>query len=345
MTGSKFMARIICAGLLLGCAVVVASAQSPKDSFVIYAKAGRINHAIGNARVRRTADDPGKILAMSDELTSGDIVSTGADTRLEVLLSPGAYLRMADNSEFQMASTSLDDIRLILNRGSAVIETGGGPDETLRIQVAMPAGTAVIDKAGIYRLNVEGQRSELLVIEGSTVIQPAMIKVKEGKRAAITAGVAEPVAKFDKKAERDALDNWSRERAQYLAKANRSLDQRELTRALNVFNPYGFANSRTNGLWVFSARFGGCVFVPFDPFYWNSPYGYGYTNGNGWWPVVIAGNGHPTGNPTSGGTPRVPGIKPVDTDVRMDGIKPRGDSMPTMTPVPATRANAPTKGH
>lgn len=310
MTKSKLIVRIICVGFVLMCSTVPALAQSAQDSLVVYAKAGRVNQLAGTAAVRHSKTDPVTALAVNDELVNGDLVATGVNTRLEVLLSPGTYLRLADNAEIQMISTELDDVRLILRRGSAVVEVGSGPDESSRVQIAMPSGTAVIEKRGLYRLNVEGKRSELLVMDGGTVLQPAMIKVGEGKRVAVTNGVAEPITKFDKMTIRDALDGWSQERADYLAKANRSLDQNELTRVVRSASSYG---GRTGGYWVQSGQLGYSVFVPQDQGRWNSPYGVAYTvGGGGGWAV----NNNPVARGT-GGSP-APAVTPAGTRGRPD---------------------------
>lgn len=257
------MSRKLKAALFANAMVIAvcatAQAQLAQENLVVYAKAGRVNFVKGVAGVLHSATDPGQQLAVGDELAAGDLVCTGPEGRLEILLSPGAYLRLAENSVFQMVSTDLDDVRIFLRRGSVVIEAGQGTDNTFLIQAAMPSGTAVLEKRGIYRLNVAGKRSELLVMSGETSIKPAEIKVKEGKRVAITGGVAEPVAKIEKTAP-DPLETWSTERTENLTKANQALNQSELSRALGTL---AAANVRRGGYWVYSRDLGYSVFVPY----------------------------------------------------------------------------------
>jgi hypothetical protein len=281
MSRKMMFAFAICIALAVVCMGSAALAQSGPDNLVVYAKAGRVNLLTGNVVIRHSRTDPGTAATAGAELADGDFVTTGADTRLEVLLSPGAYLRVGNNSEFQMISTAIDDVRIIMRRGSAEVETGGGPDGSFLIQMAMPSGTAMIEKSGVYRLNVDGKRSEVLVFAGATSVEPMTIKLKEGKRAAITSGVAEPVASFDKKTTMDGLDNWSQERAEYLAKANRGLNQTELAQAFNGRNSRDFSSARMTGYWVFSPQLGSSVFVPFNQTHFNSPYGFAYTIGSG----------------------------------------------------------------
>jgi hypothetical protein len=278
MTQSKLIAGALCVGLVLAAAGTAALAQSAAaDNLVIYAKAGRVNLVTGCVHLRAAGSDAVKPLSASDELAAGDLVVTGTGAKLEILLSPGSYLRLAENAEIKMVATDLEDVRLILRRGSAVVETGG-PDDSFRVQVAMPSGTAVIDKRGLYRLNVDGKRSELLVRAGATIIQPAAIKVGDGKRVAITGTVSESVAKFDKNATHDALDDWSQERAESLANANGSLSRTELARAVRGPGP---GTNSSGGSWVYSPRLGYSVFVPADQGRAASPYGFLYPIGSG----------------------------------------------------------------
>jgi hypothetical protein len=326
MKSSISKLRFACAGLILVCCGAIVSAQSAKDSFVIYAKAGRVNLVSGSAKAHPAAGGTEKVLAVSDELQNGDIVNTGADARLEVLLSPGSFLRVADNTEFRMESTNLEDIRFELKRGSAVIETGGGPDDVLRIAVDLPAGEVVIDRRGVYRLNVDGARNALLVINGRATIQPAMIEVKEGRSWVANGSAAEPVAKFDKKAKRDALDAWSRERAEYLAKANRSLDNRQVANSYDGFNAFNNFDliTRFSGFWLFSSRRGYCMFVPFDPWSWQSAYGYNYSVGYYWnRDIRNPFEGNPRTDPTIVTPTKVNDIGPPPAGpVRTGGTKP-----------------------
>lgn len=287
MTIARSVMRMIGVGLLLTSCVGAAVAQSAKDSLVIYTKAGRINHAVGSVHGRGDAADAGRILTVSDEIAAGEIVDTGANTQLEVLLSPGSYLRMGENSEFQLVSTSLDDIRLIVRRGSAVIETGGGPDDVMQIQVAAGGNTAVIEKRGIYRINMTPDGAQFMAINGQFYLGRQRLKVKSGNLVPVSSGTIGEVAKFDKKATQDALDIWSRERADSLAKANRQLDRKSMDLAANRYGAGdGFLGALRGqvGFWLFSSMRGYCFFVPFAPWNWQSPYGYSYTNNGGrWW--------------------------------------------------------------
>src|SRR6266542_434720 len=57
----------------------------------------------------------------STELYQNQILKTGRG-KAEVLLTPGVFLRMGDNSELRMVSAGLTDTRVELLRGEAMVE-------------------------------------------------------------------------------------------------------------------------------------------------------------------------------------------------------------------------------
>jgi hypothetical protein len=61
-----------------------------------------------------------------DTLEVGDRVSTAANGKAEILLNPGSFLRLGGASAFEFNSTSLDDLELRLDSGSAILEVYAG---------------------------------------------------------------------------------------------------------------------------------------------------------------------------------------------------------------------------
>ena len=45
---------------------------------------------------------------------NGDAVRTGLDGRVEMLLNPGSYMRVGENSEFELADNSLNNLEVRL---------------------------------------------------------------------------------------------------------------------------------------------------------------------------------------------------------------------------------------
>lgn len=281
----------VCAG-----ALGVARADM-RDLRVISAHAGGVNHVSGDVRVRRAASADWLALSTPDELKSGDTVRTGATGRVEILLNPGSYFRAGGNTEFTLASADLDELRVELARGSAVVEATGYGDMNLSIDVAVPGAIVKILRSGVYRINVPASGpAEVAVTKGRAVVGSTILK--GGKYARVSGGNVE-VSKLDKQL-RDELDMWSRDRGKELAKANERLNRRAVRSAFllgNIDNIFGESWSN-NGYWFFNADVRCYTFLPFG-IGWRSPYGYGY--GMGIW--------RPRPDPSGSWTP--PSIQPT----------------------------------
>ena len=245
-----------------------------RDSRIISARAGRVNLITGEARLRRAGSLEWRALTAEDELKSGDTVGV-ATGRVEILLNPGSYFRANAGAEFTLAQAELEDLRVELARGSAVVEAMGYGDNDLSITVSTPRSDVRILRTGVYRINATADGSaELVVIEGRATLGETL--VKGGKVARVGASGVE-VSKFDKK-QRDELDLWSRERGKELAKANERLQRRTLNTifARNSFDSLFGGYSR--GVWFFDARSRCYTFLP-RGYGWRSPYGYWYGTG------------------------------------------------------------------
>jgi hypothetical protein len=284
----------------------ISSASS--QVYVISAEAGGVSYASGSVRVERAATNVAHVLAKSDQLAAGDRVSVGDTGRIEVLLNPGSFLRLAENTEFEFGDTSLESLQLKLKRGSALIEAiDVGDKDGAEMSVWTPQTELTLEKSGIYRLNVSHNATEVLVWKGAARFGSEI--VKSGKRAVIHKGAPVAIAKFDKDDERDALDIWSRDRAKQLAKLNERLERRELSRMLRTSYSSGYFNSfNSRGVWLYNRYTGGICYVPFG---WNSyysPYGYGYYSNIYWgsYPVVLN-----TRQVISDDTPGFPNVRPT----------------------------------
>ncbi len=297
----------------VGLTATTAGAQT-RDKYLISAKAGGVNYISGNVTVKRVGSNRQESLTDTDNLENGDVVTTGAGGRVEVLLSPGSYLRVGENSEFQLADTALDNIRIKLSKGSAIIEAVDTDDAHVDIRVDTPQTAAEIIKAGIYRINVTpAGTTEVLVRKGRALAGTPMTVVKSGKMIVVSNGTTQ-IAKLDKKM-MDSLEIWSHSRAEYLAYINRQLQPRTLMASIvdySVDNNYSSYINNRRGVWVYDHLRGCYVFVPGNG-YGNSPYGYGYgtwgnstcqcVNGRGRMPPPNNGGGNGGGGPVAGNPP------------------------------------------
>src|SRR5438105_2526089 len=151
-------------------AVAPAHAQNREEHF-ISARAGGVNFVAGDVRARGEGESDWRRLSVKDDLKGGDAVRTSADGRVEVLLNPGSYFRAGEGAEFELVDASLDDLRLRLTRGSAVVEAVGYDRLGLDIAIATPQAHVHIIRSGIYRFRVTPEGlTEVAVYKGRVLV-------------------------------------------------------------------------------------------------------------------------------------------------------------------------------
>jgi hypothetical protein len=343
--------RILFATLFIAALVVslpVASNAQSREKFVISARAGGVNAVTGRATLRSHGNSEWQQLTIKEDLETGDIVRTDRDGRVEMLLNPGSYLRVGENSEFELADNSLDNLEVRLTRGTAIVEVTGADDEELFIGITTPHTHLSIIRRGLYRVTVvPGDATELIVRKGRVMLNDSHTKVKGGNKVIFSRG-SFSVAQLHK-ADKDGVDSietWSKDRAQVLAKANSRISERTLNSFASSFrNDWSFSGlSGRSGFWLFDRDFGFYTFLPFS-YGWGSPYGryyasyfYGYPGyyGRGFGlgrDVPIAGSyipGSAPGNSAPASTPMssFPGRPLSDSPMSSHGkpdVSPRGE--------------------
>jgi len=238
--------------------------------YVISAKAGAVNYVEGKVGVTRVEGKSGYLLKR-DELEIGDVVSTGADGKAEILLNPGSFVRLAENSVFEFVSTSLEDLQLKLNGGSAMFEVI--TDDEFTFAVNTPKAKLYIVKSGVYRVDVLNDGAAKLEVWKGRANANGM-EIKSGRQATVS-GDQTAVAKFDR-GDKDALEIWSKSRAKELAKVNARLQNNALrTSLMGSYYRTRWSMYDSYGLWVFSSYHGNYCFLPFG-YGWSSPYGFYY---------------------------------------------------------------------
>lgn len=257
--------------------------------YVVSAKAGIVNLADGDVSYKR-ADADWDLLIGGDELRSGDIVKTGATGRAEILLNPGSYLRIDEESEVTLKDASLDNLEIHIVKGSAIIEVSTGGKKEIFATMVTPHAKFLILEGGIYRFNVEASQSTAMVRKGrlvlprdeavqtarsdSVTIEEDGVKtsihgtvVKSGKKIVVEG--RSPVLASLSKNEEDNFDDWSKDRAKTLVAANGRIS----SRALN----HTFISRFGSSLWVYNPFLGCYTYLP-GWYGFRSPYGWGYNS-------------------------------------------------------------------
>ncbi len=303
------------------------------DKYVISAKAGGVNYVEGTVTILRN-DGTSGVLVKGDRVEVGDRVTTGANGRAEILLNPGSYLRMTGNSGFHFKSTSLDDLRVSIDGGSAIMEVFASDDFVVEVETV--SGDFSLVRSGVYRVDIENEKGSLSVIKGRAEVANAEnTVVKKGREAVISDDEAVTVAKLDSK-DKDELDAWSKARSKELAKMTASLKPKTFRDSLlTSFDMRGWNMYDSFGLWVYNPYTGFYCFLPFGSG-WASPYGYWYRYDI--WsyqlpPRIYYPPYRPTTPPT--GTPNTPGTPGTTGRTRSEA-----SSKPARTASPSSQRTA-----
>jgi hypothetical protein len=327
-------------------AIPFSAAAQNREKFVISAHAGGVNAVTGRAAVRTHGSGDWQQLTSKEDLETGDVVSTGLDGRVEMLLNPGSYLRIGENSEMELVDNSLENLDIHLVRGTAIVEVTGADDTELLINITTPHTRMTIVRRGLYRVNVvPGDATELIVRKGRVMLERSHTKVKGGNKVVFSDN-SFSVAKLknsDKK--RDDLELWSKGRAETLAQVNNRLSSRDvLTLMASYRSSFWRSNfGGRNGFWLYDA-IGGCyTFFPFA-YGWGSPYGtsygsslygaiYGMPGSTSGWPPLTGSGGTGGGTGNGAGSGAGAGTSSNNAPRPSSGIEPvRSRDMPPMGP-------------
>ncbi len=206
------------------------------------------------------------------ELQPGESLVTEKG-KAEVLLTPGVFLRIGNNSSVKMISPSLTDTEVEVDRGHAMIEVAEiHPENSLRVD---EDGTATqLLKTGLYDFN-RNQR-ELRVFDGKAFVESGRdhVDVKGGREVTLASNDLSKARKFDKKSyEEGDLFRWSSLRSGYLAEAN--------VDAAGMYAVNGWGGPGWWGAdWYWDPWFDAFTFIPGDGIFY-SPFGWGFYSP--WW--------------------------------------------------------------
>ncbi len=145
-------------------------------------------------------------VSVQDHLGEDNPVTTGDDTRLEMLLNPYSYIRIGSQSEILLECEDLDNIIVRVLRGAAVIDAGR-VEKDMPITIRTGSLEAQIVKPGIYLV----REGTVWVLRGELrAIGPAGGKVEGGWT------LSRPGRVFEKskvpKARTHPLVEWNAER-------------------------------------------------------------------------------------------------------------------------------------
>ena len=238
------------------------------------AQVGTVNYIEGSVALegrQLNAHNVGSV-----EMTPGEVLETGTG-KAEILLTPGVFVRLGDNSALKMISPSLTPTQVEVERGRAGVEVDEiYPQNDLEIVVG--GVTTQLVKTGYYEF--DATHPTVLVYKGKAAVEEGPGKYKEVKdhhSMALVQGATVKAVNFDERDAEGPLYNWSSLRSQYLAEANNQI-------AGQYAGVAGFYPG-----WYWDPYVWGYTFIGMDP-YW-SPFGFGFYPPWGWYGGAWYGRG------------------------------------------------------
>ena len=289
---------------LVGCVLAAVSASA---QYVISVHSGVVQYVEGAAYLNDQAVDP-KFGHFPEIKENQEFRTT--EGRAEILLTPGVFLRLGENSSIRMVSTRLTDTRVEILNGSAIVECNDVPKDNA-VQLVYKSDTIILAKQGLYRLDTEPTRFRVYSGEAIVKDEAGEVTLKAGKETSL--GALLTAQNFDRN-DQDELYRWSDRRAGYVAQANVA------SANSTGGSGYGSGYSGLGGLgygglgygygygflggWMLNPMFGMYTWLPYAGFGY-SPFGYTYFSPYtvAYAPIYYGGSsGYPIRNRTTSST-------------------------------------------
>ena len=223
---------------------------------------GTLNYIEGQATVGDQALTTKSVGSVG--LQPGESLRTDTG-KAEILLTPGVFLRVGDNSTVKIVSSNLTNTEADLTKGQSTVEVAE-IHEYNDLRIVENGVTTRVLKDGLYSFDAD--HNQVLVYKGEALVQDGdqNIKVKDGHELDLNQTGRLQTRKFNKNSyESSDLYRFSALRSQYLAEANV-----DVARKYYAGGP-GFYGAG----WYWDPFFTAYTFIPGDGIFY-SPFGYGF---------------------------------------------------------------------
>lgn len=263
-TGGRLLAVLIATSLTAF--AQTSASQNESTQQLRMASPGAINYVEGQATLdgqALTAESVGSEVAKPNQA----IATTNG--YVEVLLTPGTFLRIGHDSGVRLKSASLAGVTVQMDHGAALIEVADLVEGST-LTVDLDGTSTALVKKGLY--SFDARQHSVRVLDGKAEVRNATGETTLKKGDQVLLASDKPLKKRDfetKEAKQEPLYVWSKVRGEQQAEANRnSADSLAASGAWYGPGWYG------NPYWSGYAYMPGSGFL-YSPFGWGF-YGYGY---------------------------------------------------------------------
>jgi hypothetical protein len=224
---------------------------------------GTLNYVEGQASIGTQALNAKSVGSVNLQSSQTLTTETG---KAEILLTPGVFFRVGDDSSATLVSPSLTNTEVSLAKGQAMVEVAEiYKDNLLRVQE--DGATTQLLKNGLY--GFDANSGDVRVFKGEALVQDGdqNIKVKGGHELEVNKANGKLKAtKFNKSAYTESdLYRFSSLRSQYLAEANGD--------AAGLYAGGGPGGDGAG--WYWDPLFTAYTWIPGDGMFY-SPFGWGF---------------------------------------------------------------------
>lgn len=243
-------------------------------SAAIPAHPGMLNYVEGQASINGqpvTSKQVG-----TAEVEQGQTIETGSG-KAEVLLTPGVFLRVGDNSAVRFNAEGLTNTQVEVLQGKAMVEATD-LKENNNIRITDHGSVTTLEKNGLYQF--DATQGSVQVYDGKAQVRENdhTVDLKKGK---MTETAVLKTEKFDRKDDSDELYRWSDLRSQYLSEASVSSARTYM----------GSGSGWAGGGWYWNPYYSFYSYLPGDGFLY-SPFGYGFFSPFGLRSYYYGGGGY-----------------------------------------------------
>lgn len=256
------------AAALIAMTAAVCSAQS-----ITSAHSGTLHYFEGSVSIDGASIE--SKVGKFNEIKENSVLSTGQG-RAEILLTPGVFLRVGENSSIKMLDNRLLSTRVEFLSGSAIVES-----DDPEVSVKDPAVTILYKdyqiqpmKFGLFEITSDPAQMKVYKGQAGVTAASGHITVKDGRLMPFSAALLSE--KFDEK-QADDLYLWTRDRSAYLSAANMSSARTLASNGYTTGSSYpglGYSPQFMGG-WYLNSALGMYTYMPYGGLMYN-PFGYGF---------------------------------------------------------------------
>ncbi|HKV81424.1 MAG TPA: FecR domain-containing protein [Candidatus Sulfotelmatobacter sp.] len=163
---------VILASLLLATSLSLPAWSQDQNSPTAYP--GSINYVDGQGTIGTESVTPKSVGTV--QLAKGQSLTTQAG-KVEILLTPGVFLRLDDNSSVKMISPDLANTEVELNKGRAMVEVLD-ISKNNDIRIAQNDASTTLLKRGLYDFDADHEQVRVFKGEAEVHANDRIIKVK-----------------------------------------------------------------------------------------------------------------------------------------------------------------------